>query len=504
MNRRTTFKSLVLLTTGSLLQPAKIFSRESTLWKSRLSRHFLSTRIDPELPEEKRLPFGWQGFSVAGERPALLRPTLPVNLQAGDGLLLRCSVAIDVREEKVVRARIAGTQEELGHFDIRYAAVFQVFDLEIAPLFLPAINQHGIELSLERGENPMWFFAATPGYRDRDNTFLPQLLAYPKDEIDREEAFIRQMCSLNSIQPFGWMEGCVLDGLYQMYKRKKHRKARRAIKGHFARFFDRQDNFIHEDPRSRPLDNKIGTIESTQPFSTLARLEPDHPVFTEVLKFWEERTQPDGTVTDHYSVTAEGSYTIAYPMAVIGKQRGDKAMMEKAYAQILLRKTMLVQDGDIYLRYYPKDDSRKYRNWARGVTWYLLGMVRTMAALHDQLDVSEAAEEVARVAKMVIPHQLKNGLWPCFIHEADIAPDNSGSAGIAAALATAVHNGWIGQEYLPFCRKTYTTLLDQLTPDGLLQGVAQSNKVGEALQRSDYRVTSQMGLGLMAQLYAAL
>ncbi|WP_437206165.1 hypothetical protein [Planctomicrobium sp. SH664] len=43
----------------------------------------------------------------------------------------------------------------------------------------------------------------------------------------------------------------------------------------------------------------------------------------------------------------------------------------------------------------------------------------------------------------------------------------------------------------------------QLTPDGFLQGASQSNKGGEDLQRSEYRVIYQMGMGLMAQLLAA-
>jgi hypothetical protein len=43
-----------------------------------------------------------------------------------------------------------------------------------------------------------------------------------------------------------------------------------------------------------------------------------------------------------------------------------------------------------------------------------------------------------------------------------------------------------------------------LTADGLLHGAAQSNRGGEALQRSDYRVISQMGMGLLAQLEAEL
>jgi len=52
--------------------------------------------------------------------------------------------------------------------------------------------------------------------------------------------------------------------------------------------------------------------------------------------------------------------------------------------------------------------------------------------------------------------------------------------------------------------RTWEGLMQHLTPDGLLKQVAQSNKGGETLQRSGYRVISQMGMGLMGQLYAYL
>lgn len=47
-------------------------------------------------------------------------------------------------------------------------------------------------------------------------------------------------------------------------------------------------------------------------------------------------------------------------------------------------------------------------------------------------------------------------------------------------------------------------LQDYLTDDGLLTAAAQSNRAGESLQRDDYRVIYQMGMGLMGQLIAAI
>jgi len=49
-----------------------------------------------------------------------------------------------------------------------------------------------------------------------------------------------------------------------------------------------------------------------------------------------------------------------------------------------------------------------------------------------------------------------------------------------------------------------TALTAYLTSDGILSGVAQHNAGGMELQRGGYRVMSQMGLGLWAQLYAAV
>lgn len=82
--------------------------------------------------------------------------------------------------------------------------------------------------------------------------------------------------------------------------------------------------------------------------------------------------------------------------------------------------------------------------------------------------------------------------------------DTSGSAGLAAALARAHTAGWLPVEARQAAQKAFAGLRKYLTPDGLLAGAAQSNKGGDGLQRGDYRVIYQMGMGLQAQLVAAL
>lgn len=60
--------------------------------------------------------------------------------------------------------------------------------------------------------------------------------------------------------------------------------------------------------------------------------------------------------------------------------------------------------------------------------------------------------------------------------------------------------GVLPEEYRVTIANIRAALLENLTPDGMLGGVSQSNKGGEALQRSGYRVISQMSMGLLANI----
>ena len=86
-------------------------------------------------------------------------------------------------------------------------------------------------------------------------------------------------------------------------------------------------------------------------------------------------------------------------------------------------------------------------------------------------------------------------------------PDSSGSAGIAAAIALAVRQGMLGREHLRTARRAKDGLMNHLSADGWLRGVSQSNKPeaeGIDLQRGPHRVIAPWGMGLLAQLLAAL
>ncbi len=106
--------------------------------------------------------------------------------------------------------------------------------------------------------------------------------------------------------------------------------------------------------------------------------------------------------------------------------------------------------------------------------------------------------------ELAVRHHDGEGMWHAYIDHHEYGVDTSTTAGIAASIAWGVKQGLLDPAYLPIARKAYRGLLNYVSPDGFLRNVSQINRGGEELQRSPYRVITQFGMGLMAQLKAAL
>ncbi|TVQ25491.1 MAG: glucuronyl hydrolase, partial [Spirochaetaceae bacterium] len=255
-------------------------------------------------------------------------------------------------------------------------------------------------------------------------------------------------------------------------------------------------------------ENRLTTIENTLPFAILGRTAPEHPAIAIATDFWNESLSEDGRIQDSDLVSAEGSYTVAYPLASVASSRRDSSAMllaRTALAELRRRRDCLTHGDDLSLRRY--DDGRlTFTNWARAYAWYLLGLVRTLAIVEPLtgLDTTDLEAEYRRVASIALEKRLSNGLWSCFVDDADTGVETSGSAGIAAALAIGARMGIGDDAHTQAAYTALTELLSFLTPDGMLGGVSQSNRGGEPLQRSGYRVLSPMASGLLAQLMAGL
>ena len=448
-----------------------------------------------EVPAGKRAPFGWPVAGISPGESVLVRPAdeLPEA-----NLWIRVSTAQEIRDEKLLQVTIPGTEMYLGAIDIRYSAVLVPYELEIPKKYARHINKHGLELKLE-SPSPLWIFNETDSKTD-NSAFLPHIMA-SSEKTGTVDDLLKCFTSVNSIQSLAWRGGCVFDGLWQLYARKGNAQALETIRQQFGLFFDDQQNLIYETARSVPHDNQIDGIESTLPYATLARMDANHPMLKTVVAAWEEYTKPDGLVIDGKMISAEGCYTVAYPMAVIGKAWNDDRLKRKALEQ-LKHRFVLTADGQINLR--STEGKYTFTNWARGAAWFLLGFARTISELKDDIQDEEIIRKFQEAAEIALSMQREDGLWGCFMHRPESLPDTSGSAGIAAAIMTGIHDGFLPAEYAEHAKKCFEGLKNYITPDGYLKGAAQDNRGGMKLQESDYRVIAQMGAGLMAQLYAAI
>lgn len=469
--------------------------RGSDSKRSRVRYETLTIEPSFPLPAGKRVTGSWPAFCL-GSRPSTLRPSA-APASSASGAWLRITTAIDDRQPRIIAVAVGGGGRMLGRLDLRFAHAIETFQLELSNAAVAEIQSRGVELRLEGAGAPMWFFtdgdAVPPGLK-------PHLMFAPSG-VDRVSEFHLRVASVESVQAFGWMEGCLLEGLAALDRRVPGARYAAAREAHWQLFVPVRDKLLYEDPRSNPVEGKVYGIEGGLPFADLARRDPRSPWVDLFVEFAQARRRKDGAIQDGGTLSAEGSYTIAYPLATIAAVRRDPALAQLARDQLRLRNERLWHDGAIWLRRMD-NKTHAFRGWARGVAWHALGVASSVEPLREHGDTAELEAELKRIAAWVLPLQRADGLWSCFIEDQTTLPDTSGSAGIAAALAMGVRLRALPASALAAARRTISGVQAHLTPDGLVGGVAQSNRGGEALQRSDYRVLGQIGMGLLALLIA--
>jgi len=495
-SRRDFIRHSALLA-GASFFPANL--RAETSAKG-LANHFPASIVSaPEvpLPQGKREPFGWKTAAV-GQSPLVLEwRNLPA---AAIPTALRLSVGLDIRDEKLIEARLTKSGRILGTFDIRFGCIFQVFSIPLAPGDAVDIRNEGISLYLTKGSELRVF---THG--DSIPAPLQPHLLVPGSANPLTEYFAR-MDSLACIQAFSWQEGCVLDGLLDLAELPAHANLKETAKLHLSRFVI-DGRLIYENHVSVISDGKINGIEGYLPFAALAKLDPEHALLASPLANLFSKKDPEGAIIDGHHTSSEGSYTVGYPLAILGKIRDDEPLQKLALTQLRVRYARLF-DGSMFWRTSePAEDggvNKGNRAWSRGIAWQLLGTARTLRVLKHRDDIGDIILSFRQLAEWALQFQRPDGLWSVFADQPEIAPDTSGSAGIAAAFAIGAREGWLDPSMKQAAAKTLAGLMPHLTADGFLGGVSQANKGGEGLQRGNYRVIYQMGMGLMAQLIAAL
>lgn len=505
MKRRQFINQFTLASGGCLLglrQPVlSVFAHSAESWKrwGVTSIDFLDVAA---FPVGKRIPLGWEAFPVWASPHDEARSVLhfPAFRPSTESAWLRITAAIDFREEKKLAAFLPKTGTELGVFDIRFAHPFQPFQIPIDPEHFREIRKQGIGLKMIQGTKDAWFFLPDANQPDTQG-LRPQLLI--SGEFDPAVSFRQNLLSLNSFSPFGWMGGSVQDALLEMYLRGDL-AALPVLKQQLDNYLDEEKGIRFENPHTEPLDGAFNSIEDFLPFAAIAQCYPDHPSVQLAVDFLKGKEREDLLIASGNHVTTEGCYTVAYPLAVIAVQRGDRAMAHTALMQLVHRMRFLSDETAIYQR-SGLDGQKGYRNWGRGAVWYLLGMIKTLAVLkkspfEDMPEITVLEKEFQRAIAVLLPWQNQQGLWYSFLDRPDTGVDTSASAGIAAAIGWACEMGVLDRAYLQNALHAYEGLLPYLTPDGFLTAVSQINRGGEALQSGGYRVISQFGMGLLAQL----
>ncbi len=462
-------------------------------------------RAETEVPDGLRIAFGRDYFSLNANDDGVVFDCAGLPAENGAKAFLRLQVAIDTRQEDEVEVYLAKSNRKIGQLSIWYPTGLQIFETPL-DCDIKSLKNEGIRLRLLGGSETTFYFA----FSEENGSHL--LLIYPTGNNGSEnEEWRNLLCSDRSLQPFGWTEGCTLDGLQQLYVRKKDPQALRAIRQHLDLYWPDEKNLVYVDLWARPRDNTFTNLEAGLPFATLAHHRPSHASIKLFLDFCKERFdagmkfKPDGLST-------EGCYTLAYPLATLGATLKAPELYEMALLELEQRIKYLADDSAVYnIGSISKGKTQIRRNWGRGYVWFLLGIVRCGEILQNESPlkndprVKRLKEVYRHYAQTAMSFKQPDHSWKAYLDQPETRFESSATAGLAAAFAHGHRIGWLPE----FSRKdllaVYNRLLKSTTADGFLTNVTQHNAGSiNLLQRGTYRVIAQYAIGFLGHIKAHL
>ena len=416
---------------------------------------------------------------------------------------VRITLGGEVEDIRQIRMAFAESGRILGELDVRYGCTFQPFAFRLCAKDARALCREGLHLT---AIDPMRPVTVMEPENALAGGLGPHLLRVESDRTDEQawRDFEGMLASTQTLQPFNWIEGCVLDGLQAAGSTE-------ALAQHLGYFFP-EGRLEYTGPRSEPRRQDIFGIEALLPF---AFLPAGHPGISLMKRFVAEKTGEDGLILDrgedaegrkrtYTEITIEGCYTLSYPLAVRSCRDGHADWKPLAWAQIRARCRHLIHEGVVAQRARMGGEPEQ-PDWARAYGWFLLGVARTAETLGDCPE--DIAATYAEVVRQVLSCQRDDGLWCVYLREPETGSDTSGSAAIAAGLAIGARPGLLSDPQLrqaaaDAARRSMRGFLPHLAADGMLGGVAQLNRGGEALQREGFRVLAPFAMGLLASARA--
>ena len=287
-----------MLVKSALLTTTAIFGNTE---KKQAYKYFLAqvTATKTALPEGKYIPFDWAfseigvntegvvdfglGISDVGSTPPKSEISNPksnegvfmswnnINIPKKSAVRLRITSATDVREICILQAKTAISGKKVGILDMRFAHYMQPFELEISAEMIKTVIAEGITLTLKEGTKPLWIFSNGDKGQTATDAFLPHLLVY--DSNIQQDAWKNRLLSRASVQPFGWMQGVVWDGLLEMSPHFP--KAKTVLNQELDLYFG-QNQLIYANYNNVKSVDSITTVESILPFAILAQINPTH------------------------------------------------------------------------------------------------------------------------------------------------------------------------------------------------------------------------------------
>jgi unsaturated rhamnogalacturonyl hydrolase len=264
-----------------------------------------------------------------------------------------------------------GSGKELGILDVRYGHVFQPYELSLAASDATAAPREGVRLRMVKGAVPA-FFLHPDAHAELPNVALRPHLLDARSAVPAAEFPCQLLLSTDSVQMFGWMQGCTLDGLLAAEPAWKEERVMPVLQAHLGLFFRPDGSVVYEDPRSEPADNRIYGIEGLLPYAVLAHVQPNHGALDLAARSARSRAGSDGVI-DGANTTTEGCYTLAYPLAAIARAKEDAGLAALALHNLIVHKERLTSEDAIYQRAAASGE-KGFRNWSRGVAWYLLAL----------------------------------------------------------------------------------------------------------------------------------
>ena len=362
--RRQWIKKMALFGIGLSTVPSNLFAignRNKNKW---LLATVTYKNSNP-LPINKSIPFDWNYAEIPADGERLkLNWSIDLNQIKMKNLYMRITSATDIREEVEVSVVLAKSRKQISTIKMDFGHYFQPFQLSIPPEFRHQVFSEGVFLTKTKGEQPLWIFIGNDN--KTPEILSPHLLL--ANSFENHNQWKKRLLSLDSIQTFGWMEGCVLDGIYDTIKTNS--EASNVFITHLNKYFD-QSNFMYEGYNNERLENKINSVESLLPFAMLAKANSNHPAIKTAIEYCIFQADENGNITDEKNgkkvAKTEECYTVSYPLALLSKQYNRPELMNLSIATLKYRFQFLENESQIFQRMIiPKD--KYFSNWGRAAT----------------------------------------------------------------------------------------------------------------------------------------